>query len=788
MIILFLLYRAIHSQRDDARYYILPETGRKDITAAVEGQVERVEFRRNEEEETKASIYLNNCKINIKGEEGFIYSLKRLVAYCDGKPDLEPGNSLRLSGSLLEFSEATNPGQFDQKKYYREKGIYYGLWVKEVSITDRHCIWWKSMLCHFCGRMGEVYEQSLPQRESGIVTAMILGDKTLLDMDIKKLYQESGIGHLLAISGLHVTILGMAFYGMWKRLGVPVGCAVSCCVPAILGYGYMTGFSISTSRAAIMMILLLAADWAGRTYDGKSALAFSGICILLQKPFALFSCSFLLSFGSVAGMEFLLPVLQDIVFGGERENRERRRRSRRRALEYKANGRLGSCIAVGMHLWDKAVSLFLAGLSVQLATLPVLLYFFFEIPVYGLIINLLVIPLASLLVLLSFLGGAAGCFILPLGKILLGIVYHILQIYQWVCRVFQSFPGHMQILGRPAAWKIVLYYAILFLVCAVAWYRKRQEKQRLSVGYSSHGCGGKNGARQRLLFLFAGICGLFLLFVPFPDGTFRMAMLDVGQGDSFFLHTPDGQDILLDGGSTSVSGVGTYRILPFLKCSGVQKIDYMIMTHCDEDHMNGLLTVLEESGKSGIAVKNLVMPDVEDKQEAGYRKMTAAARRKGTAVRFLWEGCRMESGELSLVCLNPSKNDAVESANAGSVTLSLQYKGFSCLLTGDLEGNGEEHVKGLLREDRGKYHLPSSYTVLKVAHHGSRNSSDEEFLNLVSPQVSLISCGKDNRYGHPHAELLQRLASAGSRIYRTDCSGAVFLCVREDGVAVKSFK
>lgn len=777
LILFFLLYRAIYSERDDARYYIFQGIWEDKIISAVTGEVERITLRQNQEKERSTSIYLRNCRIRLENREEDVYSLRRLLVYCDGMPALEPGNTLDITGSLQELSYATNPGQFDQRRYYREKGIYYQLQAQSFTVTDRSCIRWKSSLYHIRNKMAQIYQCCLPVKEGGVVTAMILGDKSVLDMDVKKLYQESGIGHLLAISGLHVTILGMAFYRLLRLIGVPVRFAAACAVLALLCYGTMTDFSISTSRAVIMMILYLVAEGIGRTYDGKSALAFSGIVILLQKPFALFSCSFLLSFGAIAGIELLFPMFQFLVYGEGEKARKRRRRNRRRNREIRENYRFGRVMIQLFSLGDKAISMLLASLSIQLMIFPVMLFYFYEIPVYGIIINLLVIPLASFVVLLSFLGGALGCVVLPLGKMILGSVYYLLQFYEWICGLFQQLPGHMQILGRPAQWKILVYYSILLLFCGgIRLWKKIIEDREGQIGK------GVNN-RGKAPWMFAGVCCLAFLFIPISPKIFQMTMLDVGQGDGIFLHTAAGQDILVDGGSTSVSNVGKYRILPFLKYSGVRKIDYIVMSHWDEDHINGLLTVLEESGGSGPKVRQLVVPHVADRSEEGYQKIITLAEEKEIEVVYLWEGHVLQSGELSLTCLNPVKNMETESANAASVTFSLKYKSFSCLLTGDLEGDGQEYVKKILEQRKDRYVLPFSYTVLKVAHHGSKNSTDEGFLQRVSPQISLISCGKNNRYGHPHTELLERLRDVESAIYQTPQCGAVTL--HSDGKYLK---
>lgn len=767
MIVLFLLYRAFYSARDDARYYIFQGIWEETAEAEVIGQVDHLQLRQGQDKSVSTSIYLKKCKIFLTKEKKNYY-LKRLLVYYGNKVDLEPGNQIHIQGDIKEFTVPSNPGQFDQKTYYKEKGIYYQFQSERYQIIDSRYSVWQKTLYGIRDKMAGVYQISLPEKEGGIITAMILGDKSLLDMDIKKMYQENGIGHLLAISGLHITILGMALYRLLERMGVPVKGRVLLCILVLLCYGRMTDFSISTSRAVIMMILFLAAQWIGRTYDMKSALAFSGICILSQKPFALFSCSFLLSFGAMAGIGIILPVLNCLIYGGEEKQRDRKRRRHRWEKELTANYRFGKVAVSCCRLVDHTISMLLTSMSVQLMTLPVLLYFFFEIPLYGIVINLFVIPLASFVVLLAFAGGSMGCLCLPLGKLLLGSVYYLLQFYEKICRFFQHLPGQIQILGCPSVWKIILYYIGLSGLLVVIWWRVEQK------GEVSH----------RFL---AGFLVLGLLFYPIGQTGFQMTFLDVGQGDGIFLRSASGGIILLDGGSSSVSGVGNYRILPFLKYSGVRRVDYMIMTHSDEDHISGLMEILKDSGESGLRVENLVVPDIHNR-ETGFLQIIKLAQEKGVSVTSLSEGYVLRYGGLSLTCLNPEQGASVKSANAGSLTLSLQYGDFSCLLTGDLEGEGEEHVEQLLKDSRRKYLLPDTYTMLKVAHHGSKNSTSQEFLQMVSPQLSLISCGKKNWYGHPHKELIERLEEENSEIFRTDQSGAVSVQIKKDRLSIWEYR
>ena len=238
-----------------------------------------------------------------------------------------------------------------------------------------------------------------------------------------------------------------------------------------------------------------------------------------------------------------------------------------------------------------------------------------------------------------------------------------------------------------------------------------------------------------------------------------MTVLDVGQGDSIHIRGESGE-YLVDGGSSDVSSVGTYRIEPYLLSNAADTLNYVFVTHGDEDHISGIVELLEGQ-KLGVHIKTLVLPP-EEYCEEKLLGLTRTAEKNGTRVVTMSAGDALEEG---ITCLGPEKGAGISPGNEASLVLSLTYGNFDMLLTGDVEGKGEDALveSGRLRK----------YDVLKAAHHGSKNSSLEPFLETVKPSVTLISAGVDNRYGHPHEETLKRLEAAGSRVYSTQENGAV---------------
>jgi len=721
----------------DNRYYCMDSCLEHFSNAALTGTLDHIEPKTN-----SSYFYLKDVSVQLGKETNQFYFSDFLVIVKNNRKDSTAanhlpvsGNSIQASGTVYSFTSPSNPGQFDEKAYYKEKNIFYQMAAVDWSVLDSRTNFINQSLYHLRDSLKEVYEVCMAQKEAGIVSAMLLGDKTLLDADMKSLYQVNGIGHILAISGLHITIFCTLCYQLLSILCLPRPIPFVVTFFLLAAYGTMTGFGISTSRAVIMMLLGLFAAEVGRSYEPLTAAAVSAVFILLQKPYALFSCSFLLSYSAVLGVFLTYPALRASLPDRFFQRAGRKKRGQESLIKKSL-----------LFLWGKLMSSLLVSFSIQITTLPVLLYFFYEIPTYGIFLNVLVLPLVSVVVACSMLGGILGLFLLPLAGVPLFCVTQILRFYESLCHLFLKLPEPVQIFGRPSLGQAGIYYLLLAVL----------------VWIGSHKESGRKITVWLLCFAIA------ILLYRRPVSGLQFTMLDVGQGDGLFLQTESGRTILIDGGSTDVSKVGTYRIIPYLKYYGIRRIDYMIMSHSDEDHISGQRELLENL-QSGIKTGCYLMPYLpRESQNESYRKMQETVMKAGVPIHFLNTGDSIWMGGVKLFCLHPDKDFKNDSPNACSATLSLNYGSFRMLLTGDLEKEGEDEVtKRLLKRNE------TECTILKTAHHGSKNSTGDVFLSVIRPKAALISCGKKNRYGHPHKELLERLRSARTGIYRTDESGAV---------------
>lgn len=746
---LLLAYRHWYGDREAHRYYIYGDSlGKTGKNACIQGKVERLELKT-----ASCQLYLKNVSVQFE-QESTISVLSNLLVYLTKEPEVLPGYQVQVTGILSDFSQATNPGQFNAKEYYREKGIYYQMYGNTCVNVSKHSDPLKSTLQKTKRQMVTVIQNCLPQQEAGIVSTMLFGEKALLEPEIRQLYQQNGIGHLLAISGLHVTILCMGFYRFLLRLYFPRQIAIPITIGILYAYGTMTGFGISTSRAIIMMILYLLAELFGRSYDLLSALALSALLIILQRPFAVTSCSFLLSYLAMIGITLIYPLLQETILGNEDAKRERKRRLQRRKKECLANGGLHRIIWLGISGREALIQMLFMNVAIQITTLPVILWFYFEIPTYGVLLNLLLLPFSSILIILVAISSMVGLFSITVARFLFGSVYAILEFYEVMCHFFSELPYSISLIGKPEGCQLAGYVGItVTAILLYSFYQKRN-----------------------LLFIIWTVATLVLI-MPVPKRELSVTFLDVGQGDGIVIETAD-KTLLVDGGSTSEKQVGKDRIIPYLKSRGIRSVDYMIMTHADADHISGQQELLETSEqRDGIKIQCLLLPEPAGtcQKESGFQKMRKLAKKHHVPVKYIHTGDTYLSNDLEITCLHPNRGMEAKSANAYSTTLQLSIQGYYFLLCGDLEGEGEAQVLQYLQSKAPYCHI--HYDVLKIAHHGSKNSTSDAFLHQTKPALSVISCGYQNRYGHPHKELLARLKNTGTQILQTQDAGAIRISV-----------
>ena len=704
----------------------------------------------------------------------------------DGLPTI--GSRVRISGSFSLYTEATNIGQFDARNYYAARKIYGQVKKAAIVYTEppniigrgKECLW--QLRRHLAETFLEVYGEE----NGALLAAMLLGERTFLSEETQSLYKAAGALHVIAVSGLHISLLGLGLYRLLRRIFAAQAPAAVISVLCMAAYVFLVGNPPSAVRAFIMFAMGLLAGYWKRTLDTPTALSLSAAIILMGNPFYIGQSSFLLSFLAILAIAVFQPALKECLALINPYHfplfrlLDSRRAWRLHLLDSRRAWRLRHLdpqeVTGGCHeLLKKAGNGLQSSFSVWIVTLPVQLFFFSEVSLFGIFFNLLIIPLMGVILLL----GIAGLFLKEIfhlfafltGSVLTDLEITVTSICRYAEGIFfaiikaggslaDRLSFAMWMPGKPAYGKMLLAFGLLLLFCLLG---------NLSEN-------GRTFPEKFWKYRLGILLGVILLLARYPAHNLQITFLDVGQGDGICMELPDGRVYLMDGGSSDVSKVGNYRLVPFLKAKGIRKIDAVFLSHGDADHINGIAELLEEKQMS---IDCICLPAGAEQEE--FVEIRDLARARNISVRAIQAGDFWENNGAKFWCLNPA--DVTASGNAASMVLYMEYQDFSMLLTGDLEGGGEKSVAALLRSN-----AITGISVLKVAHHGSKNSTKEEFLRQCSPAVAVISCGEHNTYGHPHKETLERLNDMGTAIYRTDCSGAVQITVSGSRMKVTEYR
>ena len=637
--------------------------------------------------------------------------------------ELGIGQKVLIRGEGKPFLKARNPGEFDSKDFYMAMDLDLKLYGQELVILNHR----KDPLLEGIRQVKlwiiGIFYRLTGEKDAGIFVAAVIGDKEGIPKEINDLYQKNGIAHLLAISGMHMSVIGLFFYRILRKTGLGYGMAGLVSSILVILYGILTGNSPSVARAVIMMVITFLASYLGRTYDLLSSASLTLILLSLKSPLILLQGGVQLSFGAVFAIGGMMPVMAE--WAGKEKP------------------------------LVKAVS---TAIAIQVVTLPVVLYHFYQLPLYGIFLNFLAIPLMDAVVYsglaVIFLGSLCPLF----GVGAAGIGHYILIFYEFSCKNIAKLPYNNLTFGRPSMERLAAYgflIAALFIILTISGPSHKKEEEKKSYSYK---------IRLLLLFVMYGFCILF--FRPAPVKGLEATFLDVGQGDGILLRRGR-SSVLVDGGSSSKKSLGEYTLEPCLKNLGVSVITYAFVSHGDLDHLSGVRFLLETS--DDIRIENIMLP-YQGKGDEKIEELEALAKMRGTKVMYLAGGDEIVVEGLKITCLYPGTSDVPENVNEQSEVLKMDYGNCHMLFTGDM---GEKEESRLL-ERLGKEKL-SEINVLKTAHHGSKYSSSEDFLEAISPRWAVISYGENNTYGHPHKEVLERLEDLGVEVFKTAESGAIRL-------------
>ncbi len=711
--------------------------GEESVRAIAEGTVTHIASG-----DSGGKVSLGSCRVYPGAYRGNIIEYgdpldtHGILAYVDDISGIEPGDVIRIIGRLRPFPAPENPGEFDSRRYYRTSGLDYGFETEKIYIVEKgsDSLTPRTLIYRLRGLIaGAIDRVAEDAGEAGLFKAVLLGDRTELNPETYEAFRLCGIAHILAVSGLHLSLLGQAVLTMLRKLHLPYPLCAALTGGMMLIYVLMLDGRPSAWRALIMFTVSLAAPVAKRTYDLLSAAGLAGILLLISRPLYIADGAFQLSFAAIAGVGLIYPELAGLV---------------RRVFKDRRSLLRGAAESVALSL------------SIWLATLPVTAHNYYSVSMLGIFLNLLALPMMTLIMASVAAGAAAGVISASAGMLFAGAGHYCFEFLISVCKAASALPGTGVVLGEPGAVRAVVY-VILLTVPTVLMRRIRTGRFTERPG--------KAGKRPAMEGRLRALCLTVMLFsplalIPHPPAHTTLTALYVGQGDSTVIRGSDGSTVLIDCGSSDRSDIGSRVILPYIKYTGTGRIDMIVLSHSDGDHVNGLYGILDDPA---VSVGCIALPDATV-HDASWSTVLSHAEIRGVQVLRLRQGDEISAGELAFTVLSPGEGMFGGDQNENSLVLEMKAGEYTALFCGDI---GEKAETELLRADSRRIQTDIDY--LKCPHHGSRFSSSEAFVSAVSPVLTVISAGRDNLYGHPSPETVGRLEAAGSRVLCTAEKGAV---------------
>jgi competence protein ComEC len=703
--------------------------------------------------EVKAERLLINDRVDSINE-------KVSVNIYENPPDIAPGQRIRFPATLRAFRNFNNQGSYDYRLARELKDFSCGASVSNgryiVPMGKGNLGFPFDFIEHIRRHVRHFLGDGLADRNQALYRALILGEQQAIDYDLRESFNVMGLGHVLAVSGLHVGLVAwFSFflvrwlmslsYTLTLRTDIKKVAAVVTCFP-VVAYACLAGFQVSTQRAMIMVITYLFSILIGREREIWSTLALAAIMVLAIDPDAIFTISFQLSFGAVIGIIWLSPGIINMV-----------------SEPFSSGGRKN----IFSQIYFYVTGLIVITLTATIFLMPLTTFYFHRISVVSILANLMVIPILGFWilplglissVLLYIIPSAAG-FLLKTGSYGLDVMMNIIQF--WSHYSWASFWTVM-----PNLFEIVLFYCLIFCICFI------RGRRWAKIGLA-------------LVLLICLVDVSYWIYQTRFNRHLRVTYLDVGQGNSALIQFPGRERLLIDGGGflMSNSDVGRMVVAPFLFHSKILKVDYLALTHPDSDHMNGLIFIASNFEPREFWFNG----DRVDKP--AYNELMGIIESKKIKILLPSEMCdrEREISGVKIELLHPLSGDSETGAsyedtnlNNNSLVLKITYNGTSFLFPGDIEREAEEALlsrAAALKSD-----------ILLVPHHGSKGSSTMLFLRAVSPKICVISSGSGNRFGFPHKETMDRLRETGATIMRVDESGAIEFKVGEGGrYEIKTF-
>jgi len=687
------------------------------------------------EDKVVFQIETDSVRLNKKTAAG---SINLVCSVKDSRKNLEKfyssiliGNRLAVKGTLSRPRNQRNPGEFDYESALAENGIHGLIYVYktgDVSILPGESSVLKNIPFELRKSIDGLITKYHNNSTTALLRGLLLADRSMIDYDIRTEFINSGVVHVLAVSGLHVGFVVLIFVVLFKRFNPYVRYGFT--ILGLLLFMVITNYPTSVVRATIMALVMIASPLTGRNYNSINSLSFAALIILLLNPSDLFSPGFQLSFSAVLSIVLLYPPIA---------SRIAKMKIKSSALRY--------------------ILLFCAvSFAAQIGTLPFTLFYFHKLSVIALIANFIVIPMIGMIVGLGIFTIFTGSILSILGMIS-GSANELLSFILFsIVRFFGNENYSFIFIRQFSLYDSLIFYGIVTVIFLFRNYLVSLKSRIIAVVLS-------------ILIMSIGFTldNRELL----KENILSVYLIDIGQGDAILIKFPNGKTALIDGGdATETFDNGSRVIIPLLEHLGINKIDYGFITHADADHYRGYISLIKNN-----RIWQICIP-VPNFSEPGDIEIEDVIKTHRVPVKYFGKSM-MPVGNVRLYILNDTLCHEFKnlSMNDKSGVFKLVYGKTSFLFTGDAGIKAENfyigNYGGFLKSD-----------VLKVGHHGSKTSTGEKFLDAVKPDYALISAGVMNKFRHPSPEIIQQLNNREIEIYRTDLSGGILF--QSDGYQIKN--
>ena len=681
------------------------------------------------------------------------------------------GDVVEITGVYEEPNIARNYKGFDYKQYLKSKNIYGTIDCVQYEIIANNKINIISNIINYVqNNIKENMSNILDEEQGALCIGILIGDRENISDITEDNFKKSNLTHMLAVSGSHITYIIVALTTLLSKTNRKFSLIIT--IIFLLFFTVLTGFTASVLRASIMGILTLLASILHRKSDTINNLGISSIIILLYNPYLLVDAGFLLSYAGTIGIIFFSKKISNgisIIVNKINPN----------LLNIEQNN--NSKILFVKSIIEKIILYVISSLSVTISAniviIPIMAYMFSTISFTFWISNILAGSIMEVVTIFGFITYLISIVFPMLAEFLAIALNLFLTILLKIAEISSIIPGASIYIKTPSLIMCVMYYLVIFILFNLKpirqFIRKKAIFRFLIIKAKKH--------KLKILVTIITVIILLNSIIYVTDKNLKIYFVDVGQGDCTLIQTHEKKNILIDGGGSEFGSfdVGESILLPYLLNRGINKIDYMMISHFDSDHIGGLFYIMEN-----LKVDNIIISR-QGKNSENFKKFIQIISEKQINLIIVKRGDYVKIDDTSYFeILFPEEKQISDNVlNNNSIVAKFVSSNVTMLFTGDIEEIAEKRLCELYRNTN-----KLQADIIKVAHHGSKTSSTLSFLELVNPQIALIGVGADNNFGHPNEGVLERIKKLGTQIYRTDQTGEVSIVIDKKGnVKISNF-